>query len=163
MFTYTLRNPKPLGNDDPTYGQKYWASAEGVDTAVSFNLTGGQTVHDGSTITAEVSENRFTKEKNTPYQLLRKVKVQDGALPQVGQVISPQAITTNDFAKPGQAANPMDVGAIENRLQRIEEKVDKLLGLDDPEQSHAAAEAKRDAANFNTTLDETFPEGYDQI
>lgn len=73
MPTYTLKNPKELGENDPKYGQTYWSYTHDSGTPVMFNLMDGQ-VGDGSVINAETVELKQSA-KGTEYHRLKKVRV----------------------------------------------------------------------------------------
>jgi len=156
-FEYTISKIGAMGEAEEPYGQRWWGTAEGSDLEISFYTRSDVQVHAGSKITAEEKVIKMTKPKpdkpSREYVFLKKVKVVGG------QMLS---TSTNDYAppsptQPAQTMNPLDVGAIEGQLKRIEEKLDKLLGLDDPEQDHAQAQAKRDQEQINGG-DELFPE-----
>lgn len=73
---YTLIDPKPLGDNDPKYGQTWWSKTHDSDKPVMFNLMSG-TVGDGAVISFEESVNKQSA-KGTEYLRLRKVKVETG-------------------------------------------------------------------------------------
>lgn len=72
MPTFTLKDPKKMGDHDPKYGQSYWAYTHESQLPVKFNLMEG-TVSDGQKITCEEAATK-TSSKGTDYQQLRKVK-----------------------------------------------------------------------------------------
>ena len=72
MPTFTLKDPKKMGDNDPKYGQSYWAYTHESQLPVKFNLMEG-TVSDGQKITCEEAATK-TSSKGTDYQQLRKVK-----------------------------------------------------------------------------------------
>lgn len=71
---YTLINPKPLGDNDPKYGQTWWSDSHDSDKPLMFNLMTGE-VGDGAVISFEESVNKQSA-KGTDYLRLRKVKVE---------------------------------------------------------------------------------------
>lgn len=72
MPTFTLKDPKKMGDHDPKYGQSYWAYTHESQLPVKFNLMEGS-VSDGQKITCEEAATK-TSSKGTDYQQLRKVK-----------------------------------------------------------------------------------------
>jgi hypothetical protein len=72
MPTFTLKDPKKMGDNDPKYGQSYWAYTHESQLPVKFNLMEGS-VSDGQKITCEEAATK-TSSKGTDYQQLRKVK-----------------------------------------------------------------------------------------
>jgi hypothetical protein len=77
MFTFKLTKISPLGEADPTYGQKYWGAAEGESLEISF-VTKAQGIAPGATITAEEKSIKTTN-AGKEYAFLKKVKVNGGS------------------------------------------------------------------------------------
>lgn len=73
MKTFTLKDPVPLGDKDPKYGQTYWSYTHDQDLPVMFNLMEGE-VGDGTVVTTEEWVNKQSA-KGTEYMRLKKVKV----------------------------------------------------------------------------------------
>lgn len=86
MKTYTLKNPKALGDADPKYGQTYWSYTHDQDVPVMFNLMNGE-VGDWSVITAEEAVLK-TSTKGTDYHRLKKVTV-SGQNPAAQSAVAP--------------------------------------------------------------------------
>jgi len=74
---YTLKSVRPLGDNDPKFGQTYWADTHDQLEPVMFNLLNGS-VGEGARITAETVELK-TSAKGTRYHRLKKIKVLGGS------------------------------------------------------------------------------------
>lgn len=79
MKQWTLKDPKPMGDRDPKYGQTWWSYTHDGDMPLMFNLMEGE-VGDGSVVSAEEWVNKESA-KGTEYMRLRKVKIQGSAKP----------------------------------------------------------------------------------
>lgn len=77
-MNYTLKDPKPMGDNDPKYGQIWWSQTHDSDKPVMFNLMSG-TVGDGAVISFEESINKQSA-KGTDYLRLRKVKIESSGV-----------------------------------------------------------------------------------
>lgn len=106
-FTYTLTKVNKLGQFDETYGQRYWAEIKEELRPVMFNSK-SQNIVEGDKLTCEETLN---KRSNKGVDYLQLKKVQLDSVPQTS--ITPSSIT------------------IEERLERMERKIDQLLGIDE--------------------------------
>lgn len=123
-FDYTLDKVNKLGDNDETYGQRYWCESPDEDKALSFNSkediefteTSGP-IH----ITAEERVEKKSK-KGTVYYQLKKVKIVLGLTtpaPQVDNVISIPNVSQQDKTQ---------LDRIEKQLSLILEGINDLKG-----------------------------------
>jgi hypothetical protein len=75
VFTFRLVTVNKLGTFDSTYGQRFWAIAEGSDLPVSFNSK-ERDIPDGATIDA-VEKSIRRSQKGTEYIGLKRVTIAD--------------------------------------------------------------------------------------
>lgn len=140
MFTYTFSGLAKLGDFDPKYGQSYWGTPNEHLKPVKFNSM-NRGISLGDKITAEERTEKKSA-KGIEYYQLKKVKVVEGP-------------TTTE--KPAERS----VQGSQSQLDRIEAKLDKLLG-NDVELSHAESQAKRDAKTINEPLPDEPPDYGDE-
>lgn len=107
MFRYQISKLSKLGDYDQKYGQTYWVEIASDLTPVKFNSQ-NQHIGVGDVITAEEKVMKKST-KGTEYWQLKKVRVEEG-----------------DSQEP--VTQPHN--GSETQLDRIESKLDKLLGLD---------------------------------
>jgi ribosome assembly protein YihI (activator of Der GTPase) len=131
-YEFTLKSANAMGDEHPDYGQAYWCYAEGSETPLKFNIKGA-TVYKGSKITAE--EKVMKMGAKGEFAQLKKVKVLDAQLPSSGSQTTVTAQNTSS----------------QTQLDRIESKLDQLLGMDkpNPEMEQAQREAEIDYENIN--------------
>lgn len=124
-FNFVLDKVSKLGDYDETYGQRYWCESPDEEKPLSFNSKEDIELTETSgsiNITAEERVEKQSK-KGTVYYQLKKVKVSGSA----GQVTHlPEKVTPQTQG----SENPQNA-AVLSQLDRIEEKLDKLLGIDD--------------------------------
>lgn len=105
MFTYTFaKDPVKLGEFDTTYGQTYWAEVTEHLQPVKFNSMSLESFSAGDRITCEERSEKQSS-KGTNYYQLKKVRKADG-----------EALASTQSGQ--------------SQLDRIEAKIDKLLGND---------------------------------
>jgi len=107
-FEFQLAEINKLGDYDPKWGQKYWGNVSDDLLPISFNSQ-DQNIVSGSKITAEEKIMKKSA-KGTDYWQLKKVKV-------VG--------VANDVDRRSASHGS------QSQLDRIERKIDKLLGISD--------------------------------
>lgn len=73
MKEYSLKSVRPLGDNDPKYGQTFWCETYDQPEPVMFNLV-GENVGEGACVSAETVELK-TSAKGTSYHRLKKVKI----------------------------------------------------------------------------------------
>jgi len=149
VFEFTLTKISKLGEFDPMYFQRYWGYAEGDDTPISFNSS-NQDIVEGMDITAE--EKTMKKSKNgTTYWQLRKVKV-----------VSESASNPEQPTKPVLSSQTRSDGEMMEALRRIEEKIDKLVGEDEPTPEIPEIPVNAHGPYYQkSTSDEDFDDHYD--
>jgi len=119
MFTFTLAKVNKLGDNDPTYGQRYWGEVSDDLTPVSFNSKqDGFTP--GSTITAEEKVMKQSA-KGTQYWTLKKVKLIESS-----QLLESSETPPERPYVPHTAIDPKEVL---RQLTIINSKLDQLLGV----------------------------------
>lgn len=124
-FTYTLTSVTKLGDNDPKYGQRYWVAAPESDLPMMFNSM-SEDIDIGDTITCEETANARSA-KGTDYLKLKKVRVAEQGTHTSPPAQKPVTEPQNGSDKP----NGWDAAKLFMQLNRIEEKLDKLLGDDD--------------------------------
>lgn len=119
-FTFTLSEINKLGDNDPTYGQRYWGKVSDDLTPVSFNSKqDGFTP--GSTITAEEKVMKQSA-KGTQYWTLKKVKLVEST--------NAPVFVENPTQPPYVAHTPSpDNKDVMRQLTIINSKLDQLLGV----------------------------------
>lgn len=118
-FQYTFSKLSKMGEHDEKYGTTYWAEPNEDLTPVKFNSM-NQNITLQDTITAEERAERQSN-KGTGYYQLKKVKVS-------GSQGTRDVPASHPVTKGSE--NPQDA-AVVSQLDRIEEKLDKLLGIDE--------------------------------
>lgn len=143
MPTFTLKDPKKMGERDPKYGQSYWAYTQESQVPVKFNLMEGD-VTDGQKITCEEYSVK-TSAKGTDYHQLKKVRP-EGVVKSVPQTTKKEWQPRDDDAiraqwAIGQAiamdAKPSQVGmsqfdGIEETAKVLFSMVDRVKAPDEP-------------------------------
>lgn len=120
--TFTFSKLGKMGTMDEKYGQTYWAEVNEQITPVKFNSMNPD-IKDTDTIEAEEILLK-TSGKGIEYHQLKKVKV---VLPPEGQKMMEAQLA--DATKP----------PTPSQLDRIEQKLDKLLSLNSPPQDRMDA------------------------
>lgn len=122
-FNYTLDKVSKLGEYDNTYGQRYWCESPDEDKPLCFNSKEDLELSDESGAITISAEERIEKKsgKGTVYYQLKKVKV-SGSQGRENVPASPPMTQGSE--------NPQSAAVI-SQLDRIEEKIDKLLGIDE--------------------------------
>lgn len=129
MHEFTIVTLSKLGANDPTYGQKYWATVHETQMPVSFNSK--QEVAEGQKVQAE--EYTIKKSaKGTDYQQLKKVKVV-GSSDNTSQGTTGKPQTRQFKADPDKQAEIKAEWAIG--------KVVETIGLDDLQKVEEKAKA----------------------
>jgi hypothetical protein len=115
MFTYQIAELSKLGEFDETYGQTYWVKVSDDLMPLKFN---SKDQHIGVGDNIECEEKAMKKSnKGIEYWQLKKVRVVEAASP-------PQKSTAPSAES-------------QTQLDRIEAKLDKLLGVDEDLDSQA--------------------------
>lgn len=123
MFGYNFtKDPIRLGEYDEKYGQAWWAEVAEHAQPVKFNVMNRDNFVAGDNITCEERVEKQSA-KGTAYYQLRKVKVGRGTVGQVTGVAVDEVKRAEGYLmeKPAQT-----------QLDRIEAKIDKLLGEPEP-------------------------------
>lgn len=114
MKSYTLNKVDKLGDYYEKYGQRYWAECDEQLEPLMFNSQ-NQGIEAGMKITADEVLLK-TSAKGIEYHGLKKVKVDGQASPNAARVADIKDTETTD---------------IKRQLERIERKIDRLLGVDE--------------------------------
>lgn len=158
MPTFTLKDPKKLGDHDPKYGQSYWAYTHESQLPVKFNLMEGS-VSDGQKITCEEAATK-TSSKGTDYQQLRKVKPVGAEQPEQASFSKPayqpredhhEAIKAQWAIGQAIAAHGSFEGAvIENLAKQLYAMVDRVKGSEPKTAAFAPATGGGVAKGYDT-------------
>ena len=128
MFELTITELSPLGEFDETYGQRYWGSAANEENPISFNSMDKALASKVTSAPLKVvCESKAMKksQKGTLYWQLKKVKPLDVNTAPVSH--DTQKAVEHTASTPTGGSNDLT-----ERLERIESKLDKLLGLEEP-------------------------------
>lgn len=125
MKQLTISKVSKLGENDPKYGQTYWAEVDEQNEPVMFNLMTGS-VQEGDVVTAEEVLLK-TSSKGNDYHRLKKVKVQE---------TNPRQVNTTDIAKPqGEVIDDIlkRLAKLEDAVfpEEVEDRNDDPINLDD--------------------------------
>lgn len=123
-FNYTLDKVSKLGDNDETYGQRYWCESPDEDKPLCFNTKEDIELTEDSGPISITAEERVEKQsgKGTIYYQLKKVKV-SGSQGR-GDVPASPPVTKG-------SENPQDAAVIP-QLDRIEKQLSLLLeGIND--------------------------------
>ena len=131
MFELTITELAPLGDYDDQYGQRYWGRAADEENPISFNSMDKTLVAKVTNAPLKVvCEAKAMKksQKGTLYWQLKKVKPLDvNATPTATNETKTNTTTTSNPQTAVGGSNE-----VIERLVRIEGKLDKLLGIDEP-------------------------------
>lgn len=132
---YTISEIAKLGTKDEKYGQRWWGKVTEDLKPISFNVMEGE-FQTGDRISFEESLNKRSQ-KGVDFLQLKKVRRAEQN--QLGTNIA-ETGTTMKFPTITSVAS----GGVHEQLDRIEAKLDKLLGQD-AELGFAAQQTQRDA------------------
>lgn len=121
-FEYTLDKVNKLGDYDDTYGQRYWCESPDEEKPISFNIHEDIGIDENAPTVSITAEERVEKQskKGTVYYQLKKVKISG----------SPGNNVPTDTRATQGSGSPQSATAV-SQLDRIEAKLDKLLGNDE--------------------------------
>jgi hypothetical protein len=129
-FEYTLDKVNKLGDNDETYGQRYWCESPEEDKPLSFNSKENIELTETSGAIQITAEERVEKQskKGTVYYQLKKVKVTD-------RRSDPRVDIANEIEKKG-ASGSLAYGSPQGistaQLDRIEKQLSLVLeGIND--------------------------------
>lgn len=128
MPTFTLKDPKKMGERDPKYGQSYWAYTQESQVPVKFNLMEGD-VTDGQKITCEEYSVK-TSAKGTDYHQLKKVRP-EGVVKSVPQTTKKEWQPRDDDAIRAQWAIGQAVSVYKDKLDEVEALAKSLFKMVD--------------------------------
>lgn len=136
MFSYTLTGISKMGNFDPTYGQAYWASSSDMDMPIKFNsMTKDLDIRlEGGPIAIVAEEKSVKQGKKGEFLALKKVRIAEKVAEDPFEPKQPSERLVEGPRTP-QAGNPasyiLTSDPVNTKLDRIEAKLDKLLGNDE--------------------------------
>lgn len=136
MFKFSLDGIKRMGEADPKYGQAYWCTSTDVDLPIKFNSMDKDLDHrleDGPLhIVAEEKSERQSA-KGTDYIQLKKVRVAEKVSedPFEGKTGTDEPSVAQDTLKQSVDTTITLAQAVKASLDRIESKLDRLLGNDE--------------------------------
>lgn len=128
MNLFNLIDLNKMGDFDEKWGQAYWGQDENGKN-IKFNSM-NQDIIAPCTILAEETAAK-TSSKGTAYLQLKKVKVAESAQTEDAPKDIPKGATsTLGEAASTTAGNDAQLDRIEEQLQEINSKLDKLMGVD---------------------------------
>lgn len=124
-FTYTFKqDPKPLGEYDAKFGQRYWTEVNEMDYPIMFNTMEKEAIDLEDKIEAEEQVMKKSA-KGNEYYGLKKVKVHRAHGNMSAQVSETAQTASTEPTGPSKADNPQ-LDRIEKQLALILEGINEL-------------------------------------